>query len=62
MKPAVPYALAVRARLQKEVIMYRSILVPLDGSKLAENILTEVEEFALLLKARINLVFVSEAT
>ena len=41
--------------------MYQSILVPLDGSELAENILTEVEELALLLKARINLVFVSKA-
>jgi nucleotide-binding universal stress UspA family protein len=41
--------------------MYKSILVPLDGSELAENILTEVEELALLLKARISLVFVSKA-
>lgn len=41
--------------------MYKSILVPLDGSTLAENILIEVEELALLLKARLNLVCVSKA-
>ena len=36
--------------------MYKSILVPLDGSKLAENILTEVEELSVLLNARLNLI------
>ena len=41
--------------------MYKSILVPLDGSKLAENILAEVEELALLLNARLNLIYVSKA-
>ncbi|MBW2634795.1 MAG: universal stress protein [Deltaproteobacteria bacterium] len=41
--------------------MYKSILVPLDGSKLAENILPEVEELALLLNARLNLIYVSKA-
>ena len=41
--------------------MYKSILVPLDGSKLAENILTEVEELAVLLHARLNLIYVSKA-
>jgi nucleotide-binding universal stress UspA family protein len=41
--------------------MYQSILVPLDGSKLAENILTEVEELAVLLNARLNLIFVCKA-
>ena len=41
--------------------MYKSILVPLDGSKLAENILTEVEELAVLLNARLNLIYVSKA-
>lgn len=41
--------------------MYKSILVPLDGSKLAESILTEVEELAVLLNARLNLVYVSKA-
>ena len=39
--------------------MYQSILVPLDGSKLAEAILPEVEELAALLKARLHLVMVS---
>jgi nucleotide-binding universal stress UspA family protein len=42
--------------------MYKSILVPLDGSKLAENILTEVEELALILNARLNLICVSKVT
>jgi len=41
--------------------MYKSILVPLDGSKLAENILTEVEELAVLLNARLNLINVRKA-
>jgi nucleotide-binding universal stress UspA family protein len=41
--------------------MYKSILVPLDGSKLAENILTEVEKLAVLLNARLNLIYVSKA-
>ncbi|MBW2513407.1 MAG: universal stress protein [Deltaproteobacteria bacterium] len=41
--------------------MYKSILIPLDGSKLAENILTEVEELALLIKAKLNLIYVSKA-
>ena len=41
--------------------MYKSILVPLDGSKLAENILAEVEELAVLLNARLNLIYVSKA-
>ena len=41
--------------------MYNSILVPLDGSKLAENIIAEVERLAVLLNARLNLVFVSSA-
>jgi len=41
--------------------MYRSILVPLDGSKLAENILTEVESLALLLNAKLDLVSVRKA-
>jgi len=41
--------------------MYKSILVPLDGSKLAEIILTEVEELALLLNARLSLIYVSKA-
>ena len=41
--------------------MYKSILVPLDGSKLAENILTEVEELAVLLNARLNLIYVTKA-
>ena len=39
--------------------MYQSILVPLDGSKLAEAILPEVEELSALLKARLHLVMVS---
>jgi nucleotide-binding universal stress UspA family protein len=51
-----------RHREQQEVSMYKSILVPLDGSKLAENILPEVEELALLLKAKLNLICVSKAT
>jgi len=38
--------------------MYKSILVPLDSSKLAENILTEVEELAILLNAKLNLIYV----
>ena len=41
--------------------MYKSILVPLDGSKLAENILAEVEQLAVLLNARLNLIYVSKA-
>ena len=41
--------------------MYQSILVPLDGSKLAEAILPEVEELARVLKARLNLIRVSRA-
>ena len=41
--------------------MYKSILVPLDGSKLAEKILAEVEELALLLNARLNLIYFSKA-
>jgi nucleotide-binding universal stress UspA family protein len=39
--------------------MYQSILVPLDGSKLAEAILPEVEELTSLLKARLHLIMVS---
>ena len=42
--------------------MYKSILVPLDGSKLAEQILSEVEELALLMNAKLNLICVSKAT
>jgi len=38
--------------------MYKSILVPLDSSKLAESILTEVEELAVLMNAKLNLVYV----
>ena len=38
--------------------LYNSILVPLDSSKLAENILTEVEELAVLLNAKLNLIYV----
>ena len=41
--------------------MYKSILVPLDGSTLAEDILDEIEELALLLNARLNLICVSRA-
>lgn len=41
--------------------MYRSILVPLDGSKLAESILTEVESLALLMNAKLDLVSVRKA-
>jgi nucleotide-binding universal stress UspA family protein len=41
--------------------MYQSILLPLDGSQLAEAILPEIEELAKLLKARINLIRVSRA-
>jgi nucleotide-binding universal stress UspA family protein len=41
--------------------MYHSILVPLDGSILAEAILPEVEELAALLNARLNLIRVSSA-
>jgi nucleotide-binding universal stress UspA family protein len=41
--------------------MYKTILVPLDGSTLAENILTEVEELAVLLNARLYLIYVSRA-
>jgi nucleotide-binding universal stress UspA family protein len=41
--------------------MYTSILVPLDGSTLAENILNEIEELALLLNAKLNLICVSKA-
>lgn len=41
--------------------MYRSILIPLDGSKLAESILAEVEELALLINAKLNLICVSKA-
>jgi nucleotide-binding universal stress UspA family protein len=39
--------------------MYQSILVPLDGSRLAEAIVPEVEELATLLKARLHLIMVS---
>ena len=39
--------------------MYQSILVPLDGSKLAEAILPEVEELTTLLKAQLHLIMVS---
>jgi nucleotide-binding universal stress UspA family protein len=39
--------------------MYQSILVPLDGSKLAEAVLPEVEELAVLLKTRLHLIMVS---
>lgn len=42
--------------------MYKSILVPLDHSELAEKILPEVEELALLLKAKLHLICVSKAT
>jgi nucleotide-binding universal stress UspA family protein len=41
--------------------MYRSILIPLDGSKLAESILAEVEELAVLINAKLNLICVSKA-
>lgn len=41
--------------------MYKSILVPLDGSKLAEAILPEIEKIALELKSQIILVRVSRA-
>jgi len=41
--------------------MYQSILVPLDGSKLAEAILPEVKELAALLRSRLNLILVSRA-
>ncbi len=41
--------------------MYKSILVPLDGSKLAEGILPEIEKIALELKSRIILIRVSRA-
>ena len=41
--------------------MYTSILIPLDGSTLAENILPEIEELAYLLNAKLNLVCVSKA-
>ena len=41
--------------------MYKAILVPLDGSTLAENILTEVEELAVLLNAKLYLIYVSRA-
>ena len=41
--------------------MYKSILVPLDGSMLAEEILPEIEKVALAFKARIVLVRVSKA-
>jgi nucleotide-binding universal stress UspA family protein len=41
--------------------MYKTILVPLDGSTLAENILTEVEELAVLLNAKLYLIYVSRA-
>ena len=41
--------------------MYKSILVPLDRSELAEKILPEVEELALLLKAKLHLICVSKA-
>ena len=41
--------------------MYKSILVPLDGSTLAEHILTEIEALALLLEAKLNLICVSKA-
>jgi nucleotide-binding universal stress UspA family protein len=39
--------------------VYKSILVPLDGSKLAEAILPEIEKIALELKSRIILLRVS---
>ena len=39
--------------------MYQSILVPIDGSKLAEALLPEVEELAALLEARLHLIMVS---
>jgi len=42
--------------------MYKSILVPLDHSELAEKILPEVEELSLLLKAKLHLICVSKAT
>jgi len=41
--------------------VYKSILVPLDGSKLAESILTEVEELAVLIKAKLSLIYVRKA-
>jgi nucleotide-binding universal stress UspA family protein len=41
--------------------VYKSILVPLDGSKLAEAILPEIEKIAFELKSRIILVRVSQA-
>ncbi|MGD8835793.1 MAG: universal stress protein [Desulfobacteraceae bacterium] len=41
--------------------MYRSMLIPLDGSKLAEAILPEVEELARILKAKLYLIRVSRA-
>lgn len=41
--------------------MYKSILVPLDGSRLAEAILPEVEKLAQVLHARLNFIRVSRA-
>ena len=41
--------------------MYKSMLIPLDGSKLAEAILPEVEVLALTLKAKLYLIRVSRA-
>ena len=41
--------------------MYKSILVPLDGSKLAEAILPEIEKVASSMKARIILLRVCRA-
>ena len=41
--------------------MYKSILVPLDGSKLAEEILPEIEKVASCMQARIVLVRVCRA-
>lgn len=41
--------------------MYKSILVPLDGSSLAEAILPEIEKVAACMKARLILLRVSRA-
>jgi nucleotide-binding universal stress UspA family protein len=39
--------------------MYRSILIPLDGSRLAEAIIPEIDKFAKLVDARLELIRVS---
>ena len=42
--------------------MYQRVLVPLDGSKLAERVLTTAEEFARLMKAPMLLIRVVDPT